>query len=364
MTILELTKKLIAIPSVSTDQHQCKTVFDCIVDLFVKTKGIFIDREEINGVHSLIIKNFDGQYADICFNGHIDVVPPQAEDQRTPIEREWMLFGRGAGDMKDGIAIISLLMVELCKPGMTNKKIMLMLTADEEVWWSNGVGYLVEQWYGADIVLIPDGGNRHEMVIAEKWIINLTLNSTGQAWHSSKPWLYENAIEKLILAYNAIKARIETAELYEEPDHRGCSVQLTTITWWQATNMIPAHASWTINIRYTQSTSYERIIQRIEEILKTFWEMSYTVQIHGWLLFTDPSHRIVKKYQSIAHDHVGRIELIKEHGSSDWRFFAEQGAVVILHRPTNFDIHWPEERTTIADFETIYKIYKDFALNV
>jgi acetylornithine deacetylase/succinyl-diaminopimelate desuccinylase-like protein len=88
MTILELTKKLIALPSVSTDQIECKAVFDCIVEVFSKTKEIFIDREEKNGVHSLIIKNFDGQYADICFNGHIDVVPPQSEDQRIPVERE------------------------------------------------------------------------------------------------------------------------------------------------------------------------------------------------------------------------------------------------------------------------------------
>jgi acetylornithine deacetylase/succinyl-diaminopimelate desuccinylase-like protein len=50
-----------------------------------------------------------------------------------------MLYGRGAGDMKDGIAIITLLMKELCKPGVTNKKIMLMLTADEEIGGINGV---------------------------------------------------------------------------------------------------------------------------------------------------------------------------------------------------------------------------------
>lgn len=364
MTILELTKKLISIPSVSSDQDSCNAVFDIIVELFSKTKDIFIDRETHNGVHSLIIKNFDGQYADICFNGHIDVVPPQAEDQRTPVEREWMLFGRGAWDMKDGIAIITLLMLELCKPWMTNKKIMLMLSADEEIGGNNGVWYLVDQWYCADIVLIPDWGSRHEVVIAEKWIINLTLTATWKAGHSSTPRLYENAIEKLILAYNAIKARIETTELYEEPDHRWCSVQLTTITGWQAANMIPAHASWTLNIRYTQSTSYERIIKRIDEIIKELWSLQYTEEIHWWLLFTDPKHRVVKKYQSIAEQILWNIALVKEHGASDGRFFAEQWAVVILHRPTNFDIHWPEERTTIADLEAIYEIYKEFALTV
>jgi succinyl-diaminopimelate desuccinylase len=363
MTILELTKQLVRIPSVTSDQAQCKLVLETIEHLFT-SKVFIIERFEQAGIHSLIVKNFDGEWADVCFNGHIDVVPPQSDDQREPTEREGMLWGRGCGDMKDGIALVSLLMKELCEQQTVTKKMMLLITADEEIGGKNGVEYLTSLWYGGDIVLIPDGGNRHEIVIWEKWVINLTLTATGKAGHSSRPWKYENAIEKLYLAYTNIKERIETAELHIAPDHRGCSVQLTTISWGQASNMIPWTASGTLNIRYTEKTSFERIMRNIEEILWWIGNVAVSVQMEAGVLFTDPTHRIIKQYHRIAEKHLGDVALTKEHGASDGRFFAEKGATVILQKPSCFDIHWPEERTTIADMDAIYEVYKEFVLSV
>ena len=116
MTILSLTKQLIRIPSVTSNQDACKQVLDVIVGIFGEISDIYIERFEHAWVHSLIIKNFDGKWADICFNAHVDVVPPQDESQRTSYEQDGMLYARGAGDMKDGVALISLLMREL----MTN----------------------------------------------------------------------------------------------------------------------------------------------------------------------------------------------------------------------------------------------------
>ena len=363
MTILELTKQLVRIPSITSDQAQCKLALDIIAELFA-TDTFIIERFEHEGIHSLIVKNFDGQRADVCFNGHIDVVPPQTTEQREPTERDGLLYGRGAGDMKDGIALISLLMKDLCTQQTVTKKLMLMITADEEIWGKNGVKHLTEQWYGGDIVLIPDGGNRQEIVIGEKWVINLTLTATGKAGHSSRPWKYENAIEKLYLAYTTIKERIETPELQHAPDHRWCSVQLTTITGGLASNMIPGEATGTLNIRYTEVTTYERIIRCIEESIWSLGDITMAVDMRGGVLFTDPTHRVIKQYQTIAEKHLWTVSLTKEHGASDGRFFAEKWAVVLLQKPTCFDIHGADERTTIAELEEIYAVYKEFVLSV
>lgn len=363
MSILELTKQLVRIPSVTSDQAQCKRVLYTLCELFT-APHFFVERFEREGVHSLIVKNFDGQRADVCFNGHIDVVPPQSTEQREPTERDGLLWGRGAGDMKDGIALISLLMKDLCEQQTVTKKLMLMITADEEIGGKNGVSYLTAQGYWGDIVLIPDAGNRHEIVIGEKGVINLTLTATGTAGHSSRPWKYENAIEKLYLAYTAIKERIETPELHHTPDHRGCSVQLTTIAGGLASNMIPGEATCTLNIRFTEVTTFEWIMRSIEEICTSFWTISSHVDMRGGVLFTDPEHRVIKQYHAIAEKYLGKVTLTKEHGASDGRFFAEKWAVVILQKPTCFDIHGLEERTTIADLEDIYAVYKEFVINV
>ena len=81
-------------------------------------------------------------------------------------------------------------------------------------------------------------------------------------------------------------------------------------------------------------------------------------------MFTDPDHRVIKQYLAIAKKHLGNVSLTREHGASDGRFFAEQGAVVLLQKPTCFDIHGLDERTTIADMDHIYAVYKEFVLNV
>lgn len=363
MTILELTKQLVRIPSVTSDQDACKRVLDTIGDLFTDIPWIQIEYFLSEWYHSLIIKNFDGKRADVCFNGHIDVVPPQSAEQREPVERDWFLWGRWCGDMKDGIALISLLMKELCTTPSITKRLMLIITADEEIGGTNGVEFLVQNWYGGDIILIPDGGNRHEIVIGEKGLINLTLTATGKAGHSSRPWKYENAIEKLYHAYTEIKAAIETPELHHEPDHRGCSVQLTTISWGQASNMIPWSATGTLNIRFTEVTSFERIMRSIDEICKDIGGVTASVDTRGGVLFTDPSHRVIKQYHELAEKHLWTVTLTKEHGASDGRFFAEKWAVVLLQKPTCFDIHGQDERTTIADMDAIYNVYREFVLN-
>lgn len=364
MSLLELTKKLVRIPSVTSDQEQCKRVLDTLGDLFSTNKDIYIERFEQEGVHSLLVKNFDGKWADICFNGHIDVVPPQSPEQRVPVERDWFLRGRGCGDMKDGVALITTLMHDLCQEKQLNKKLMLMITADEEVGGKHGVEYLTEQWYGADIVMIPDAGNRQKVIIGEKWVINLTLTATGKAGHSSRPWKYDNAIEKLFLAYTMIKEAVETPALHDEPAHRWCSVQLTTITGGQATNMIPGNAQGALNIRYTEITSYEEIRKKIETITQKLWWVTATIDMHGALLFTDPTNPVIQHYHQIAQKHLWAVTLEKEHGASDGRFFAERGSVVILQKPTCYDIHGPEERTTITEIEEIYQVYKEFVLSI
>jgi succinyl-diaminopimelate desuccinylase len=331
--------------------------------MFEDIPGARIEHFQHEGIHSLVIKNFDGKRADVCLNGHIDVVPPQDEHQWTPRIDGDLLYGRGAGDMKDGIAIITTLMYELMSQWYT-KNLMLMLTADEEVGGEHGVWYLVSQWYGAPIVLVPDGGNLHEIVIAEKWLLNLQLTAIGKAGHSSRPRNYDNAIEKLTTAYQHIKTTIETPALDNIPDHRWHSVQLTTIQWGQASNMIPWQATGTLNIRFTEATSQETIMTKIDAICAQLWWVTATIINAGWVMRSDPQHPILQQYLKTTESILWPCTFIKEHGASDGRFFAEQWSIVILQKPTCYDIHGSTERTTIGDIEKIYQVYRDFLLGL
>jgi len=68
--------------------------------------------------------------------------------------------------------------------------------------------------------------------------------------------------------------------------------------------MIPGEATGTLNIRYTEVTTFERIIRRIEESIGVLGGITMKVDMQGGVLFTDPTHRVIKQYQAIAEKHL------------------------------------------------------------
>ena len=361
--ILQHLEAIIPIQSTTDNPRACKQVLDYCRDLFSDIDWIIIEEIEHEGVHSLVVKNFDGKRADVCLSGHVDVVPVQDPSQRTP-RIEWdYLYGRGSWDMKDGVIVMTQVLHDVLQEQSSDKKLMLILTSDEEIGWARGAGYLASLWYGGDVVLVCDGGNRTTLVYAEKGIITLKLTAQGQAGHSSRPWLYDNAIERLYSAYSAIKQSLESDSLSRE-NHRWTSVQLTEISWWTASNVIPGEATWTLNLRYTEEYTYNEIITHIETSLTKIWSVEYEIIAHGDLMHTDADHPAIQRYFSIVQEHTNRQAILKkEHWASDGRHFAARWSVVMLHKPTCYDIHGRDERTTIPDFDLIYQCYKEFIIS-
>ena len=143
--MLNLLDKLLRIPSVSTDIPELHMCIDMLMDMFVHIDGAIVHKIVYNEKPSLIVQNFEGRHADVVLNGHIDVVPPSQEEQFSPYEKHGKLYARGAGDMKAGIALMVELMKEICEKKLTSKKVMLMITSDEEVGGFDGVQYLVAE---------------------------------------------------------------------------------------------------------------------------------------------------------------------------------------------------------------------------
>lgn len=108
-------------------------IVDFLKEQFVRYPDAYIQKVVHNDVPALIVQNFDGKHADIILNGHIDVVPPTADDQFVPRTEGGRCYARGAGDMKAGIVVIVEVMKRLLDQRYADKKVMLMITGDEEV---------------------------------------------------------------------------------------------------------------------------------------------------------------------------------------------------------------------------------------
>jgi len=357
--IVKITSDLIQIPSVSSDLEKLAQTINYVRDFFGEINGMYVDEYTFNDKPNIIIKNFDGKEADVVLNGHLDVVPEQDKSQYKPKIVDGKLYGRWSADMKSGCAIMMVLMREVLTWN-NPKKIMLMLTTDEEVGGFDGVNELVKLGYTGKVILIPDGGSLSEIVYTEKGIVFALAKSKWVACHASKRRLGKNAINNIIDFYHDIKNELEEKSILNpENNYRSTTVNLTNITAGSgAYNIIPDDATAKFDIRFTQKYNLEKLKNILENKAKKY-DIEITTSINGEVLYTDPNHELIQKYYLTAKEVLWNdVRLIQEHCGCDGRFFAD--SVVILHQPNRSDIHWVQEHSYIDSYEKLYNIYKNF----
>jgi len=363
-SLFPMIERLVSIPSVSSDKdalHECaKYIFACFDD-YSQAVRLFIEH---NNTPSIIIQNFSWKHADIILSWHFDVVPPSNERQYALIEHDGKLYGRWAWDMKSGVAVMITLMQHLLSQNYTDKKIMLMLTGDEEVWGFDGVGYLVSQGYRWDIILCPDGWSSIQHIVhAEKWIYMFDLAAHGISCHSSKPRLWNNAITTAIACANEIKKTTEEYDLaYNNKNHWWTTVNLNVIQGWTAKNVLPSSCTIGIDIRFTERYTSQSLVTHIHDIVKKY-NCTLSHEFTWELLYTDPQNPILQRYKKIADKHLSApTQREAEPGWSDCRFFAAVGSTIILHKPSSGNLHGEDERVIKDDINKLRDIFHNFII--
>lgn len=151
----------------------------------------------------------------MLFNGHIDVVSGEPRgswttDPFAPEVRDGLLYGRGASDMKGGVAAMVVAAMVLADQGVALSGDLIVNTVTDEEW--NGAGALAAVAHGvnADAALIPESSG-FDPWIACRGVLNPTITITGRPGHAEMPqpdWREGgavNAIEKAVLVLEAIR---------------------------------------------------------------------------------------------------------------------------------------------------------------
>lgn len=307
---------------------------------------------ESNGFPSVVITSQETIKPKILFAGHMDVVPGSAEAFQ-PQVMEGRLFGRGVYDMKMGIAAAMNIFKALGND-LQEFDIGLMLTADEEIGGFNGVKYLVEQGYGADIVVLPDGGFNWNFETEAKGVLWLEVTAKGKGAHGSRPWLGENAILKLAKFLLALEEDF-TAEREAGGDYY-TTVNVGTITGGKATNQVPDLATATVDIRYTPKYTSEEMLARAVGKAELFDGVTVREKISGGSHFADTSNPLFVSFADIARKVAGiEVGETKSHGASDARFFSGQKIPTMVIAGKGGNHHAEGEWLDIVDYEQFYR---------
>ena len=178
-----------------------------IVD-FLQLQGYTPDLIEfVEGKSNVVLKVGSGKPT-LVLAGHMDVVPPGDrsrwhDDPFSGRIADGKVYGRGATDMKGGLAVILKLASDLGKAVEDSGAgtLVFAATADEEVGGWNGLGSLVEQGIvTGDAAIIAEPSGVKNIAIGEKGLCQVRLKVKGTPAHGSTPLLGDNAITKAFRA--------------------------------------------------------------------------------------------------------------------------------------------------------------------
>lgn len=313
----------------------------------------------------------------LCFAGHTDVVPPGHVDAWSvpPFAaeiRDGALYGRGAVDMKGGVACFLAATMRYLETsgGKLPGALSFLITGDEEGPSINGTAkvldWLKDKGERLDACLVGEPSNPEalgdEIKIGRRGSLNGHIVVHGRQGHAAYPLKADNPIPKLARIIDRLSATaLDGGTGSFEPSRLVVTVVSVPNT---ATNVIPGRAEAMFNIRYNDSWTRPRLEHHIRGICETAAaELSAGFDLGfsgtGDVFLTEPGP-LVDTMVAAVKQQTGRTPaLTTGGGTSDARFIKDH-CPVIEFGLVNKTIHQVDEHVALKDLETLTRIYQSF----
>ncbi len=369
---VQLLKALIARPSVTPETAGVLDVLDdALTGLGFTTTRLRFEGDGSYPVDNLFaIRGSGGRR--LLFGGHTDVVPPGdladwTADPFTPREADGKLYGRGAADMKSGVAAFVAATAAIPTQAGT---IMLAITNDEEADGINGTAKLMEwaksQGHTFDFAIVGEPSSAatlgDSMKIGRRGSLSGLVTVEGVQGHVAYPDKASNPLPVLA----AIVTALSTERIDNGTAHFPASnLEVTSIDVGNPTsNVIPAKGAIRFNIRYNDNWTPETLADwvrgRIASVDAGAIKVRFDVAGVPSRSFLSPISADVDILgDAIAAVTGQRPGLSTGGGTSDARFIAQYGPVVEcgLVGPS---MHKADEHVLISDVTGLTAIYTEF----
>ncbi|MCP1833176.1 acetylornithine deacetylase/succinyl-diaminopimelate desuccinylase-like protein [Bradyrhizobium sp. USDA 4532] len=329
----------------------------------------------------------------IVFNGHLDTYP-LGERMSWSVNPDGevvggRLYGRGAADMKGGIAASMAAMAALAEQREAwAGEVVLTLAGDEESMGPYGTKYLLDQVSHAsgDAVIIGDAGSPMVLRFGEKGFLWIEIEAEGYAAHGAHVHLGINAIDRLrealdrvsklrslavVMPVNVADA-IRRARPVSEPlcgageadVLSSVTVNIGTVSGGSSPNLVPSQARAAIDLRLPVGVTSEAVLALLREVLDLpgiTWRVLRCFEPNH----TGPGDEIVTRCATAATDIIGRAPAINMRvGGSDARWFRMSGIPTVVYGPTPHNMGAPDEYADIAELATVSRVHALTALDM
>lgn len=363
--VLDLLKALISCPSITPNDAGCQE----LIAARLKNHGFKIESMRFDDVDNLWAR-YGTASPLFVFAGHTDVVPPGplsewTSDPFTPTERNGFLYGRGAADMKSGLAAMIVAAEEFVKAHPDFKgSIGFLITSDEEGPSINGTRKVIEELTkrGEQITYCVIGEASSDLKLGDQIRVGRRgslggkLSILGKQGHVAFPHLAKNPVHLAAPALLELTSEVwDTGNEFFPPT----TFQISNIhSGTGAANVIPGTLEILFNFRFSTVHPVEILQQRVTTILEkhnlTFdlkWDLS------GQPFLTQKGKLLTAAQQSIREITGLETALSTGGGTSDGRFIAPTGAEVIELGPRNNSVHQVNEHIDLAELEVLKNIY-------
>lgn len=326
----------------------------------------------------------------VVLNGHLDTFPvgEVAGWSHSPLGadlHDGRIYGRGAGDMKAGVAILVHVLLALAQQADSmHGEVVLLLVGDEETGGKWGTGYLLEHEAGAtgDLVLNADAGNPMVVRIGEKGISWYRLTSTGRACHGAHVHRGDNAIESLMAALSdivklrdapttlpgsVVAAMLQARQVSEAVGGVGefdnlsrVTVNIGALHGGTSPNLVPGQAHALLDVRFPPGMTGATVREWLDNALRKHpkVQLERLGNAANEPNLTDPAGPLVQLVlkharRIVSPDVVANMRV----GLTDSGYFRHRGIPTVVYGPTAYNLGGVDEYVVVSEVAQVFDVH-------
>lgn len=358
---VRLLKELLAIPSVNGRDDEGRVAeFLC---RYLNEAGIPARVQRLDEKHanvSAVLEGDDSAHP-VYWNGHLDTVPygnreEWHTDPAMPEEKDGYLYGRGASDMKSGLAAMVYALCAVSRSGRRPARTVRFFgTCDEEKGGLGARAILQEEGMlpGAELLVGEPTGCR--LGVAQKGCLWLEIHAAGKTSHGAYPEQGVNAVEQAVALAMELKAYVEQ---FSHPVLGASTAQITEISGGIAPNMTPDSCRVLLDIRMTPGLTGKMVTEearRLEGVRKSAaagrFQAEFQIRNERRAIEISDSHPMARRLGASIQAEGLPVEKTGINYFTDASILAEKDpeAAVLLFGPGEPDLaHKPDERVSLA----------------
>ena len=392
---IDVLSKLIAIPTVSPAGEHYEEAAELLARE-LESLGFNVEVLRVPGEYQsskcpeagsnprfIVYGRLPGGPRRLHFNGHYDVVPGgsgwSVTEPFKPVIRDGKLYGRGAIDMKGGIAA-TLAAFKLLRDTGYRPRLTLeaAFVPDEEIGGKCGTGYLVEYMGRApDYVLIPEPSGLKAPWHGHRGILWVTVKVKGLSAHASTPWLGKNAF--LLAAQVALELHRMISSVYParrskyriEPVEASMPTAMiggvAGVVGGGKTNQVPGEFAFTIDRRLIPEESVAQALDELRSMIA--WathlvgaDYELKVDYSAEPAINEPGelYEALREAARTAGLEVGEPTVCP--GGLDMWYYTKAGSRALAYGPEYRTAHAPDEHISLEELRKLIQVYASLVM--